>query len=325
LPDETRLKRKPWLKSWARKPVQLIWMTKRLFSALNDVQMVLNCFSGSFRGYHLNLPEAAVESGVHYLDVCGAADYSEQALKLDERAKKAGVIMITALGANPGMSSVIMMSNRKYFDVIENGEILFAMGADIKGISAAGLKELRYMFKVPPLEWNGRWEKPRKNSKTLFIGPPFNKKIFFGAALTCDILCLPELLHINHLRSWSGLQSLIQGMFLYIGCSLGMTNTDARAERFLRRIKRLGKFKGATGDLVIRVTAEGTKDGKPVKRVIEICAEENYATAVSPAIAILQMVEGKINAPGAYLPPQIVQAEEFVGSLEKFGVKCKIE
>ena len=52
--------------------------------------------------------EAAIESGVKYLDVCDDASYGQKAKELSARAKAAGVAAITCGGIYPGVSNLMV-------------------------------------------------------------------------------------------------------------------------------------------------------------------------------------------------------------------------
>ncbi len=49
-----------------------------ILGALKNIDLVINCFGGPFTGFNLDLPEAAVERGIHYLDVSGSYEYTER-------------------------------------------------------------------------------------------------------------------------------------------------------------------------------------------------------------------------------------------------------
>ena len=72
-------------------------------SALANIDIVINCFSGPFTNFHLLLPDLASKQGIHYLDVAGSYEYAERFLTLNDQAVNNKSILITALGANPGI------------------------------------------------------------------------------------------------------------------------------------------------------------------------------------------------------------------------------
>src|SRR2546422_6091816 len=59
--------------------------------------------------YDLNVPimEAAIEAGIHYCDLGGLYHQTLRQLKLDARAKDAGVTCVLGIGSTPGTMNVM--------------------------------------------------------------------------------------------------------------------------------------------------------------------------------------------------------------------------
>lgn len=64
---------------------------------LADARLVLNC-AGPFSATAVPLLDACLSAGVHYLDITGEIDAIEAAASRNERAKKAGIVLIAAVG-----------------------------------------------------------------------------------------------------------------------------------------------------------------------------------------------------------------------------------
>ena len=291
-------------------------------ASLDRVDIVVNCFAGPFTSFNLWLPELVAERGLAYLDVCGSYEYSDRLLRLSEVAARCGAMLITALGANPGVPGILLAANRPHFDVIESADIYFTMGSRLCGVSVAGLKELKHMFDVRPLAWlEDRWLPPRPSSRRAYADPPIGRQIYYGAALTRDLLCLPALLPIRQLRCWSGLESLTQMLVMYLGFKLRLTATDGSAERFMRLLRWLGRRPGYTDNLLIDVVCTGTRGDQHLTRHVAVSGNENHVTAMGVAIACEQVAAGKIWKPGAFVGPQIVDVAGFTTALPAYGVR----
>jgi len=141
-----------------------------------------------------------------------------------------------------------------------------------------------------------------------------------GMSLTRDLLVIPKLVPTNHLSFWSGSQSTLQGLIMLTGLKTGMTKNDRLAQLLLKILKKVGKGKNAIADVLIKVDIIGKKDGIRQKNYFEMYCEENYATAVAPAIVCQQIVEGKIDKFGAFVPPEVVPTKDFMKHLEKFNI-----
>ncbi len=294
-------------------------------SALVNIDIVINCFSGPFTNFNLFLPELASKQGIHYLDVAGSYEYAERFLTLNDLAVNNKSILITSLGANPGIPGIMLMNAKYDFDEVDSGKIYFIIGSGFEGISVSSLKELKYMFDVTPLVWNkSEWIEPSKKSEKEYVGKPFEKEIYMGVSLTRDLLAIPKLMPANYLAFWSGSQSALQGLIMIMGLKLGLTRSDKSAKILLNLLRKVGKGKNSIADTLIKVDITGKLDGVRQKRIFEMYCEENYATAIAPAIVCQQIVRDKISKFGAFVPPEVVPTIDFMEHLKKFEIHFSV-
>ena len=294
---------------------------KSISPSLTNIDIVINCFSGPFTHFPLYLPEISAIQGIHYLDVSGSYENAERFIKLNEIASKNDATLITALGANPGIPGIALMSTKGDFDVLETGRIVFVMGARIEEVSVPALKELKYMFDVKPMVWKKpHWAIPKEQGSKEYIGKPFEKDVYLGTSLTRDLLVIPELTDIEELSFWAGSQSTIQGLVMILGMKLGFTSSDIGAHLLMNIIQKIGSSKESKSDIHLKVVVTGKKEGIKQKRTIEMYCDENYATALAPAIVCQQIIEKKIMRYGSFLPPEIVPAVDFMEKLRNFAV-----
>ncbi|MBN2385284.1 saccharopine dehydrogenase NADP-binding domain-containing protein [bacterium] len=288
-------------------------------SGLPDIALIINCFSGPFTHTPLLLPELSANFGIHYLDVAGSYEYSERFIKLNQLASQNNVTLITALGANPGIPGIALMNAAHDFEKLDSGKIIFVLGARLDGVSISSLKELKHMLYVKPLVWKKpRWIKPDVSSRKEYVGKPFDRKVYLGVSVTRDLLSIPALIDLNELSFWSGSQNSLQGLVMIAGLKLGLTYTDHCAGLFLKVLKLLGKSEHSISDALIKIECVGTIQGFRHRKTMEMYCDENYATALAPVIVCQQILEQKITRPGAFLPPEIVPAQDFMLQLEKY-------
>src|SRR3989475_7367366 len=84
--------------------------------------------------YDLNVPimEAAIGAGIHYCDLGGLNHQTLRQLKLDARAKDAGVTCVLGIGSTPGTMNVMGMYGASKLDKVEK-MLLRSSGAVVAG------------------------------------------------------------------------------------------------------------------------------------------------------------------------------------------------
>ncbi len=84
--------------------------------------------------YDLNVPimEAAIEAGIHYCDLGGLYHQTLRQLKLDARARDAGVTCVLGIGSTPGTMNVMGMHGASKLDKVEK-VLLRSSGAVVAG------------------------------------------------------------------------------------------------------------------------------------------------------------------------------------------------
>jgi len=84
--------------------------------------------------YDLNVPitEAAIQAGVHYCDLGGLYHQTLRQLKLDKRAKDAGVTCVLGIGSTPGTMNVLGMYGASKLDRVHKVQ-LRSSGAVVSG------------------------------------------------------------------------------------------------------------------------------------------------------------------------------------------------
>lgn len=104
------------------------------------VRAVLNC-AGPFSQTARPMMEACLVAGVHYLDITGEIDVIEAAAALDERAKKAGIVIMPAVGFDvvPTDCLAAMLAGR--LPTATQLQLAFHAGADMSPGTAKTMVE----------------------------------------------------------------------------------------------------------------------------------------------------------------------------------------
>src|SRR2546430_13164999 len=101
--------------------------------------------------YDLNVPimQAAIEAGIHYCDLGGLYHQTLRQLKLDGRAKDAGVTCVLGIGSTPGTMNVMGAYGASKLDKVHK-VLLRSSGAVVSG----GRSEERRVGKEGRSRWS---------------------------------------------------------------------------------------------------------------------------------------------------------------------------
>lgn len=102
--------------------------TARITELAREVDVVFNAV-GPFVKFAVPILEAVIEAGADYVDVCDDGDATEELLKLDEKAKAAGVTALITCGQTPGISNMQAKYAAEMMDSVDSIKIAWAVGS----------------------------------------------------------------------------------------------------------------------------------------------------------------------------------------------------
>jgi len=83
--------------------------------------------------YHnVNVMEAALEAGCHYIDLGGLFHVTKEQLKLNEQFKAKNLTAVVGMGAAPGMTNIMAAAGQKDLDVVDSVDILVGSVDNVK-------------------------------------------------------------------------------------------------------------------------------------------------------------------------------------------------
>jgi lysine 6-dehydrogenase len=89
---------------------------------------------GPFYRFERPLAEAAIEAGVPYVSICDDHDGAAGVLELDERARDAGVTVLTGLGWTPGLTNLAVRDLHDRFGGLDTARVFWgATASDSSG------------------------------------------------------------------------------------------------------------------------------------------------------------------------------------------------
>ncbi len=288
-------------------------------TALTGIDVVINCYIPS-ADFNTLLAENAADMGIHYLDVGAFNAFNEKIVALHDLAVSNQATLITALGLYPGMASLILASNRDYFDEIDKIDIYFTSGGKMEGLSVLSLQGINYMMNITPQIWNGQqWVTANSSGTKALINKPFNNEIsFYPFMVSYDLLMIPEMIPCNSLKMWSGTESLVQGLVFLLGMKANLASTVSKAKRFLKILQYMGKK--LNENYSMKIVIKGSKQGAQLERVVEMNGKEEYLTALVPVLLCDQLISGTIARSGAFTGGQIADANDFINMLKTMEI-----
>lgn len=294
--------------------------------------------------------EAAVEKGVHYIDLVGEAPLKRMAY--DSQAKQKGIAVISGLGVSPGITNICVGRAVHLLDKAERGIV------GVGGVPVEPKPPLNYRIvyavesllglyerEVLVLE-KGKIEKvdPLTGLEKIEFADPFSDMEWFYTdglnsmtyTLQGKIGSLAEktIRHRGHVEGVEILKSC--GLF-----SRQLVNVDGQKvsprrllEVLLDERLKLGEERDAT---LLRIEVSGKKEGINVTHVFEMVdyfdTDKNYSsmgktTSFPASIGAQMIMSGQIGHRGVVFPEEVFNAElydPFMDALALRGVHVSHE
>ena len=258
-----------------------------------DIATVVDA-SGPFQGSPLHLAEAAIEAGIHYIDLADARDFAARIPALDARAKAAKVAVLTGASSTPALSNAMLRDLTSGWQSIDRIWVSIVPGNRApRGRSVIGAI-LSWTGEPVRVFDDGRWETQ--------AGWSGDRKVSLGS-LGVRHSCLAETPDLDVLVE--DFKPRISARF-HAGLELGIMHRGLRllaAMRSRRLLPRLTMFGAAlhaaarllepygtdAGGMVVE--AEGVnKSGAAVRAQARLIAENGHGPII-PALAAVALLK----------------------------------
>jgi len=316
-----------------------------MLAAMKEADAVLGAVSYTV---NLELSELAIEAGVHFNDMGGNNTVVAEQLRLDERAKAAGVSIIPDTGLAPGMVCPLAMHGVRKMDEAESVRIR------VGGLPQKPRPPLNYMlvFSVeglineyvePCVAIRGgkivENVEPLVDIEEIEFPPPFGTLEAFNTSggtstLPHTLLGLVRELDYKTIR-YPGHADKMRTI-LELGL-MDSTPVDAGGlmvppRSVLERVISKNVPKGNEDIVLVRVTVEGRKDGKKRRAVYEMIDYRDEktgltammrGTALPASIICLMMARGE-TAPGATPQELAIDGDRFIEEILARGMPLEV-
>lgn len=318
-----------------------------LVSALKGASVVVASIPYRF---NVQVMEAALEAGCHYLDLGGLFHVTRKQMELHDKFVKAKLLAVLGMGAAPGMTNVMAAHAAKDMDTVETIEMVVA-GVDFAQsnhpfLPPYALDTILDEYALEPMVFeDGKFlAKPPMSGETTVEMPEPVGKVRAFLTLHSEIATLPftyEKKGIKNVSYKLGLPAEFheRAKFL-VELGFGGTKPIKFGESELHPRKVLATMielhptpEGDPNDCeVVRVDVRGTRNGRPATVRMEsmIYSHPEWKiscgaldTGVPPSIVAQMIASGSISAVGVLPPEQAVPPEPFFEELSKRNIPMR--
>ena len=313
----------------------------KLVKALQGATVVIN---STLYYFNLQVMEAALEAGCHYLDLGGLFHVTRDQLAMDEDFKKKGLLAILGMGAAPGMTNIMAASAATELDTVDSIDIAIGC-ADFAKVEHPlyppyALDTILDEYTKEPMVFeNGKFKAkpPMSGEITIDFPDPIGQS---KAILTLhsEVATLPltyKKKGVSNVTFRLGLPTNFHEKLKFL-VNLGFGSSQAlnlqEGPAVPRKVlaKLLEKFPAPDGDPddceIVRVDVKGSKgDTKTLVRLeTTVFAHKEWKlscgaldTGVPPSIVAQMIAQGQIPERGVLAPEACVPPEPFFAELAK--------
>ncbi len=296
--------------------------------------------------FNMLVMEAAIQSGVHYLDLGGLYHMTLKQLDLDARAKDAGITCILGMGSSPGTMNVLaghgaskMMKISKVN--LRSGSATVSKPSEVFQ-SPYSIRTVLDEFTLPPviLRNGGIQEVPALSGKERFVLPEPINEIEGYYTLHSELATLPKTLGkgvkdmdfiVAYPPEFTKTIALLVRMGLASRSPVKVKGLEVKPYDMLSSvIDSIPKTEGELDVDVQRVELSGEIDGSPTTLKYDAITGPNEKwkigggtidTGVPPSIAAQWLAKSRIKAKGVVPPESCIDPLPYFNELGRRGIK----
>ncbi|MGA8398950.1 MAG: saccharopine dehydrogenase NADP-binding domain-containing protein [Stellaceae bacterium] len=289
--------------------------------------------AGPFRGASTRLARAAINAGLHYIDLADGRDFVAGFGALDELARAAGVVALTGASSTPALSHAVLDRLTEGWRRIDTVEIAISPG---NRNSPRGLSVIRailsYAGKPIRVFDGGGWtERPGWGRPVRREMPGLGKR-WLSLCETPDLDLVPERFAPRQAAVFrAGLELSAMHLGLYLGGLLVRARLVPSLVPFAKplrwmaeRMKGLGSDRGGMVVEVRGIDAAGVA----ARAVWSLVAEAGDGPAVPtlPALAAIRaLADGSLSQPGARACAGVLNLDAIAREFAPYRISTQFE
>lgn len=299
---------------------------ERLALLMRGYDLVVNTAGPDFQ-MALPAARASLRAGAHCCDISADGPTTEKILMLDAEAKASGLTVLTGIGAEPGLSNLLMLHAARQLDQVEEVQFCACYPFTLLASEDPGREavEMRSSGRINAswqtlLKWvsggvrtyrNGRWIDIEPFDSAVEVSLPQGATATMFPYGSTEPITLPR--YLPGVKTVSVLACLsppqVNELYRVHARRLGAGEVDA-AEATLNFLEAVGQDtgrwlatpKGFPSHLIIWASAIGRKDGRKARAVCQPTSMW-LSTAGAVSVAALRILRGEIKERGV-LPPE---------------------
>lgn len=301
--------------------------------SFNGVDLVV--VASSTTQYLHQIAIAALKAGADYLDIQYSLKKIATLRSMEEAIRQAGRCFITDGGFHPGLPAFMVRYTAQFFDQLECARVGSVIKQDWKSLqvgdeSVSELVELINDYEMLIFKAS-QWIKVSMFSTSDLIHMDFGD--VFGKQY-----CAPMML--EEMRQLPGIYPALTDTGFYVGSfnwfvdwvimPIAMLSMKVSPRAALKPMGRwmhwgLKAFSKPPYGTLLRVEANGKKDGSPKKIAVTISHADGYVfTAIPVAACILQYLDGSARNPGLWFQALVVEPMRFMRDMQRMGIMAFI-
>lgn len=310
--------------------------TNALRNLIESSNLVMN-FVGPYYKFGTKTLETVIEAKVNYVDICDEGDVTEEALKLDDKAKENGVTALIGLGMSPGMTNVLARFGSDALDETDEIHTHWVLDEKDLGAGAVTLHLFHSINGEKPTFADGevKYIKGFQEEDHLIAdyGEDIGKVKVFHLGHPEPISIPKNIPGVKKVANRGGFTPEMLSYFFRIMGEYGFVReepievrgTEVKVPEFALAVlnQYLSEKYSETNEkpvFSIQVIVTGKKDGKDVQYTFTKIGKDDMAilTSTPAAAGAIQILEGKMNQPGVNAPENL-NAKEFIEYLTEIG------
>jgi lysine 6-dehydrogenase len=311
--------------------------------------------------FNLHVMRAALAAGVHYADLGGLFHMTRQQYELDGAFRKAGLTAVLGIGSTPGITNLLARVAADSLDTVERLDVRIGSGDTRPSDGSFAVPySIRTIFDEctlqPMVFEEGEWQAvvPMSGGEEIEFPSPVGRAEAMYT-LHSEVALFPVSFKAKGLRYASFKiafpPTFLAQLRLLVG--LGLASTEPIEARGVRRgtvsrvaprevmVALLAARQAANVSVespaepsdcdVLRVIAEGTRDGQAVRLIEEMVVTPylpwgvgagDIDTGTPLAIAGILLASGSAQATGAHGAEVVFEPGAFFHELERYGMRA---